>query len=177
MKHKLLKKHHDNCYAKYFENVKILKFLEKQYFWSEIVKNVKKYCDSCNNYNHANFVKHKFYDVLQLLFLFWEFFTDFKMNFIVEFLLLNREESAFDAILIIINRYIKMIKYILAKINWKTENLTNVFHQKIFSNYDMFDNIVMNKNILLIFYFWSLFCYYFLINHYYNITFYLKTDD
>ena len=99
------------------------------------------------------------------------------MNFIVEFSLSNREKSAFDAILIIVNKYIKMAKYISAKMNWKIENLTNVFHQKVFSNYKMSDNIVMNKNILFIFHFWSVFCYHFLIKHHYNTAFYSQTND
>ena len=173
----MLKKHHDNFYTKHFENIRILKLLRKQYFWSEIVKNLKKYFDSCNNCNCAKFVKHKFYDVLQSLFLFWKFFTDLTMNFIIEFPSLNRGKSAFDAILIIINKYIKMIKYIPAKMNWKIENLTNVFHQKVFSNYEMFDNIVTNKNTLFISHFWSVFCYHFSIKHHYNTAFHSQTDD
>ena len=59
--------------------------------------------------------KHKKYDKIFLLFTFKELWKYLFMNFIADLFSLLYREIIYNAILIVINRFIKIIKYFLIK--------------------------------------------------------------
>ena len=68
------------------------------------------------------------------------------MNFITDLSSNKRKKIIYDTILIIIDRYIKIIKYffIIKKIN--AIQLLNLFYKKIVLKYDTFNDIIINRN-------------------------------
>ena len=72
------------------------------------------------------------------------------MNFIIELLFNKYKNVVYNAILVMINRYIKMIKYLFMFIIIDVAALTKLFFIKIVYRYDMFYNIVNNRDSMFI---------------------------
>ena len=70
------------------------------------------------------------------------------MNFVIK-LLFNKYKNVFyDVIFVIINRYIKIIKYLFIFIIIDIAALTKLFFIKTIYRYDMSYNIVNNRNFI-----------------------------
>jgi len=48
VREELLKRHHDDLLAKYFDADKISELLNHKYYWKSMIKNVKKYINTCD---------------------------------------------------------------------------------------------------------------------------------
>ncbi len=48
IREKLLKHHHNNLLARHFDADKISELLNCKYYWKSMIKNVKKYINTCN---------------------------------------------------------------------------------------------------------------------------------
>ena len=66
-------------------------------------------------------------------------------------LLLNKfKDVIYNVILIIMNRFIKMIKYLFIKITIDVVTLTKVFYNKIICYYNILNDIVNNRDFIFI---------------------------
>ena len=72
------------------------------------------------------------------------------MNFIIKLFSNKRRDVVYDSILMIIDRYIKMIKYISIIKKIDVAELTKMFFEKIVLRFDMSDEIVSDKNFVFI---------------------------
>ena len=72
------------------------------------------------------------------------------MNFVTELFSSKRCDVVYDSILMIIDRYIKMIKYISIIKKIDVAELTKVFFEEIVLHFDMSDEIVSDKNSVFI---------------------------
>ena len=72
------------------------------------------------------------------------------MNFIIDLSLSKRENIVFNAILMIIDKYTKIIKYLSMIIKIDAAKLTKLFFEKIVLRFDMSINIINDKNSLFI---------------------------
>ena len=72
------------------------------------------------------------------------------MNFIMKLFLNKRRDVVYNLILMIINQYIKMIKYILIIKKIDVAELTKVFFKKIVLRFDMSDEIINDRKFVFI---------------------------
>ena len=72
------------------------------------------------------------------------------MNFVIELSSSKRRDVVYDSILMIIDRYIKMIKYISIIKKIDVAELTKVFFEKVILHFDMSDEIVSDRNSVFI---------------------------
>ena len=72
------------------------------------------------------------------------------MNFVIELLFNKYKNVVYDAILVIINRYIKMIKYLFMFIIIDVAALAELFFIEIVYRYDMFYDIVNDRGFVFI---------------------------
>ena len=70
------------------------------------------------------------------------------MNFIIKLFSNKRRDVVYDLILMMIDRYIKMIKYILIIKKIDVAELTKIFFKKIILRFDMSDEIVSDRNFV-----------------------------
>ena len=70
------------------------------------------------------------------------------MNFIIDLSLSKRDKIVY--ILVIINKCIKIIKYLSVSIKIDVSKLTNVFFEKIVLHFNMSTDIINDKNSLFI---------------------------
>ena len=72
------------------------------------------------------------------------------MNFIINLLLSKFKNIIYNVILIIINRFIKIIKYLFIKITIDIVTLTKIFYNKIIYRYNILNDIVNNRDFIFI---------------------------
>ena len=70
------------------------------------------------------------------------------MNFIIDLLSNKRRDVVYDSIFVIMNRCIKMIKYISVTIKIDVVTLTKIFYEKILLRFDTSTNIVSDRNFV-----------------------------
>jgi hypothetical protein len=95
--------------------------------------------------------KYKFYKFLQSLPKPENPWKDISIKFIIELLPSLREGRAFDAILIIVNRYSKMAHFISITIDINTPVFAELIYYKIVKYHDISKLIISEKNFFFFF--------------------------
>ena len=70
------------------------------------------------------------------------------MNFVTDLSSSKRKEVVYDSILIVVNRYIKMTKYIFVIVKIDVVALTKMFFEEIVLRFDFFNDIVSDKEFV-----------------------------
>ena len=81
-----------------------------------MIKDIKEYVKNCDIYQRTKMLRHCFYDEFSLLFVLTQSWTKILINFVIEFFLNCYDDNIYDAILIIIDRFLKMMHYIFVKL-------------------------------------------------------------
>ena len=150
LKKEFLKRNHDDSNANHFEFKRILKIIHRKYYWFRMSVNIKKYVDICSNCVKTKTFRHKFYDLLQFFSVSKEFKQEWILNFITNLSSSVRRKTNYDSIFVMMNRYFKFARYIVARKNWNAKNLAKIMIEQIFSIFEMFTNIISNRNSLFI---------------------------
>ena len=132
---------------------------------------IKKYVHFCNICQRTKISRHKSYNEFNSLFALKKSWKKIIMNFVIELFSNKRRDVVYNSILMIINRYIKMIKYIsiIKKIN--VTKLTKIFFEKIVLRFNMSNEIVNDRNFMFTNEFWFAICYFARIQRRLNIIF------
>ena len=117
-------------------------------------------------------LRYKSYKKLNFLFISEMSWKEIFMNFIIELCSSKRDKIVYDLIFMIIDKYIKIIKYLLINIKINVLKLTNMFFEKIVLYFNILADIVNDRNFLFINAFWSAFCYHAKIKRWLNTVFY-----
>ncbi len=108
----LLKHHHDDELTRHFSIEWTLELVSHKYYWLKLAKDVKKYVFSCNICQRVKMFKHCSYDKMQTLPHSNSLWKKIIMNIITDLPSSKHSDSVYDAILMIVDRYIKMTQYI-----------------------------------------------------------------
>ena len=142
-----------------------------------MLKNIKKYIQSCDVCQCVKTFWHRSYDELTSFFVSFHSWKKILMNFIIEFSFNRYENDIYDVILVIIDCYLKMTFYIFAKLTWSIENFANVFFDKMFLIFFKVKKIVFNCDAFFINNYWFALCYRIRIKRKLNITFHSQIDE
>ena len=116
---------------------------------------MKAYVQTCNVCQRIKVFKHKFYEKLNFLPVPEVPWKEIFMNFIIDFSSSKREDVVYDAILVIVNKCTKIIKYLSMIIKIDAAKLTKLFFEKIVLRFDISADIINDKSSLFINAFWS----------------------
>jgi hypothetical protein len=105
-----LKRHHDDILADHFDVKKTIELLNRKYHWSRMIKYVKFYIKTCDICQRTKTSRHFSYDDLQSLLLSQDSWQEIIMNFITDLSSSKRSNDVYDSVLVIVNRYIKIVK-------------------------------------------------------------------
>ena len=148
LKTKLLRLHHDDFLASHFKIKKTRVLMQKKFYWLKMTKDIKEYVKDCDMCQRIKTSRHRFYDEFSSLSVSTRSWTKISMNFITKFFLNCYDDDIYDAILIIIDRFLKMTHYILAKLTWSIENLIDVLFNKILLIFFEIRRIVFDRKTL-----------------------------
>ena len=111
-KMEVLRKHHDDPLAGYFRHVWTLELICLKYYWPEMSKEIWTYVHKYTTYCRIKSACHKLYRQLQSLQKPAKPWSNMTMDFITNLLSCNRSGKVYNLILVVMDRYIKMIRYI-----------------------------------------------------------------
>ena len=174
---KLMKIHHDNSYTNYFKIEKITNFLWKKYYWQKFLKNVKNYVKTCNVCQYMKILHYKFYNEFILFFIFQKIWNFITMNFIMSLFSSNQQSQTYNIIFVIINHYIKIMRYFSTIFNINTLKLTEFFINTILKNYSSSIFLITNCRFLFISNYWSSFCYQLKIKWKFSTVFHFQINN
>ncbi len=172
----LLKHHHDDELTEHFSIEWTLELMSHKYYWSKLVKDVKKYVFSCNICQRVKALKHHSYGEMQALphsNSLWEKVT---MNMITGLPSSKRSNSIYDAILMVVDRYIKMTQYISISKTLVAMQLADIFFEKIVCHYRTLKEIVSYRGSIFTSSYWLKVCYQAKIKCRLSTTFHPQTD-
>jgi hypothetical protein len=105
-------------------------------------KEVKDYIASCNVCQRTKVKRHRLYGELQSLLLPMGLWEEITMDFITDLPLSAGEGTAFDSILVVVDRFTKFAKYIPVNKTITAEELAIVFKRHILSDFGALKGIV-----------------------------------
>ena len=120
---------------------------------------MKTYVQTCNVCQRIKVSRHKSYEELSSLPVPEMSWKEISMNFIIDLPPSKREDVVYNAILVIIDRCTKMIKYLPMIIKIDAAKLTKLFFEQIVLRFGISTSIVNDKDSLFINAFWSALCY------------------
>ena len=99
------------------------------------------------------------------------------MDFVIDFLIsANEKGDKYDWILVIIDRLIKIVHYVLVKIMIDIPGLVEVIINVVVRYHGVLESIVIDQGLLFTSKFWSLLCYFLGIKKKLSTAFYPQTD-
>ena len=158
--------------SKYFKTQRILNWIQRKHFWFVCAKQMKTYIQTCNVYQCIKISRYKFYEELNSLSVSEMLWKETFINFIIDLSSSKRENVVNDAILVIVDKWTKMIKYLSIIIKIDAAKLIKLFFEKIVLRFDISIDTVNDKDFLFINIFWSVFCYHAKIKRRLNTVFY-----
>ncbi len=177
VREELLKRHHDDSLAKHFDADKISELLDCKYYWKSMIKNVKKYINTCDICQRVKMKCHLSYDELRSLSQFTDSWKEIIMNFITDLSSSKWKEVVYDLILVIVDYYMKMMHYLSIKKTLTVVKLAELFFKQIALRYEILNDIIIDKDNLFINVFWLEVCYHVKMKRWLSITFHSQTDD
>ena len=100
VKEELLKCYHDNLLVRHFDADKISELLNRKYYWKSMIKNVKKYINTCDICQKVKMKFHLSYNELKSLSRLTDSWKEITMNFITDLSSSKWKEVMYDLILV-----------------------------------------------------------------------------
>ncbi len=131
-------------------------------------------CDICQR---VKIKRHLSYDELRSLSRLTNSWKEITMNFITDLSSSKWKQVVYDSILVIVDHYMKMTRYLSTKKTLTVIKLAELFFEKIALRYETSSDIVIDRDSLFISAFWSKICYHVKVKRWLSIAFHLQTDD
>ena len=177
IREELLKRHHDDALARHFDTKKTQELLNRKFYWSNMTNDVKEYVSTCDICQRIKVSRHKSYDELTFLSQSKESWQELFMNFIIDLSSSKRYDRVYDACLVIIDKYIKMIVYIAINKTIDASKLIDVFWKRVVFKFETFNEIIFDRDSIFTSFFWSKMCYYAKVKRKLNTAFHSQTNE
>jgi transposase InsO family protein len=172
----ILQRHHDDPLAGHFGHNRTLELIRRKYDWPKLPKDVRDYVATCTLCQQIKPARHSPHGELQSLPLPERPWMDITMDFITDLPPSKKNSKAYDCILVIVDRYTKMSRYIPTRKTIDAEGLADVFFAKIFRHYGAPRSIVSDRGPIFTAKYWSTFCYLLTIRRRLSTAFHPQTD-
>ena len=155
LKQELLVKYHDDPLAGHFGYEKTVELIRRWYNWPGLTTEIRDYINTCDVCQRVKVYRHKPYGKMQLLpkpIRPWEEIT---VDFIIGFPPSKTYNNMFDTILVVVDRFTKIARYIPCRKNLIAKEFADIFIDEIISKYRTPEGIVSDRGSLFISLFWS----------------------
>jgi hypothetical protein len=173
----IIRKIHDQSTSEHSNVRRTCKYLHKWYYWLQVKQSIKRYVRTCHVCRRSKSSKDKYSKLLNSLSISNRSWTDIIMNFVIE---LSKIKNDFNAILMIINKFIKMHHYVLCttkKNDTFAEKTIKLLIKHVWKLHELSSTIISNRKSQFISLVWKIVCETLKINVKLSTTFHSKTDD
>jgi hypothetical protein len=164
--------HHDDCLINHFDIVRILELLSCNYWFPKIFAYVKKYIITCDLCSRAKFSWYLKYDELFSLSISSDSWKEFSCDYIIDLSFFNE----FDALLVFIDRFIKMLYIIPCNKITDAPQFACIFLDHIIYLYELPDSFVSDHDLIFISHFWKYLSKFLDVNRRLSISFHSQMD-
>ena len=187
----VIKSNHDNFLIEHFDVERILKLIQRKYYWSNSERDeknieqnrdmraqIKEYCETCVICKRNKISRHKSYEKLSFFSISKFKWADLTMDFVTK-LSENRawNEITHDSILVVMNRLTKMIHYISVTKTVIAKDLIEILIRKIIKFHDFSSSITIDRNFIFTSKYHDSLCYAFKIKFKLFTTYHSQIDD
>jgi hypothetical protein len=177
LKLNIIREIHDQSAAEHSDIRRTCKYLNKWYYWSQVKQSIKRYVKNCHICRRFKASRDKYSELLNSLSISNRSWTDIIMNFVIE---LSKIKDDFNAILMIINRLIKMHHYVSCTAEENetfAEKTAKLLINHVWKLHELSSTIMSNRESQFISLVWKNVCETLKINVKLSTTFHSKTDD
>jgi len=138
----ILKRSHDDPLSGHRGFEKTLKCITKDFIWDHMYTDIKHYCDTCDTCQRCKNSTTKSQGLLKPLQLPHRKWGSISMDFIVA---LPKSSRNNDSVLVVVDRFTKMVRFFPCKTTITSEQLAQVLFQNIISQYGLPDEIISDR--------------------------------
>ena len=176
VREELIRKCHDDVLAGHFGVDKTLELLKRKYHWHGMATEVSDYVKTCDICQRVKVYRHRPYGELQSLPVPEGPWKELTMDFITDLPPSKRKGIVYDSILVILDRYTKMVKYIPVQKTINAVELAELFMEQIVTQFGLPDGIVSDRGSVFTSEFWSSVCYHLSVRRRLSTAFHPQTD-
>ncbi|MBW0490939.1 hypothetical protein O181_030654 [Austropuccinia psidii MF-1] len=166
------KRRQDSPLAEHPAQGKTLRLVKRDFHWSGMTQFIKDYVSSCQQCSRNKNIHHKKFGLLKPLPIPNGPWICLSMDFITQLPLTN----SFDSILVIVNRFSKMVVFIPTMSSITSLDLAQLFIKNIYSKHGLPSSIVSDRGCLVVSSFWTNLCHQLKISRDLSTAYHPKTD-
>ena len=172
--HELLYLYHDDQFSGHWGIEKTKELLERKFYWRGLAKDVREYVSTCQICQNIAIPRHKPYGMLQSLPIPQGPWQEVSLDFITQLPSSYVGTQEYDAILVVVDRYTKMAKFIPTTSDITAPEFAALFHENIELQYG--SPKVSDRDTRITSKFWAEICVYSLIKRRMSTAFHPQTD-
>jgi hypothetical protein len=176
LKLNIIKEIHDQFASEHSDIRRTCKYLNKWYYWLQMKESVQRYVANCHICRRSKTSREKYSELLNFLFISNRSWTNIILNFVIEL----SESKKFNAILMIVNRLIKMHHYVFCTAeedDTSAEETAKLLINNVWKLHDLSSIIVFDRDFQFIFLIWKKMCQMLKINIKLSTAFHSETNE
>jgi hypothetical protein len=177
VRQEIMKINHDDPHGGHFGAVRTTELIRRKYFWPTIATNIKDYVRGCDVCQRTKAPRHRPYGELQSLPIPERPWKSVSMDMITGLPpSADGATKVYDAILVVVDRFTKMAKYLPTQKTLDAAGLANLFYKRIICSFGTPWSIVSDRAGLFTSQFWSSLCFYMKARRQLSTAFHPQTD-
>jgi transposase InsO family protein len=168
--------HDDPWQGGHFGHEKTQAMIMRYYYWPRIRADINEYIDTCDVCQRMKVPRHKPYGLLAPLPIPKGPWEDISLDFIVGLPPSMRMGVAYDSVLVIVDRFSKMVRYIPTVKEVKASEVGQLLLDEVISKFGTPRSIVSDRGSVFTSAFWGDFCYYLATRRCFSTAFHPQTD-
>jgi transposase InsO family protein len=176
LREEILQRCHDDPLAGHFGVDKTSELVRRGYFWPKLTEHVQEYVQTCGICQRSKAKRHRPYGELASLPVPTKPWEEISMDFITDLPPSESGKAVYDAILVVVDRFTKMARYLPVRKDMDAEGLANVFLPHIVCRFGTPAGIVSDRGSLFTSEFWSSLCYQLKMKRKLSTAFHPQTD-
>jgi hypothetical protein len=139
--------YYDDLVVGYFGFSRMLELLSRKYFWFGMRADVKCYVNTCVVCQRTKVKRYLLYGELSTFPFPTRLWQEITMDFIIGLLPSKYNGAIYDAILVVVDRYMKMVWYLYVTKMIDALTLAEIFVQKIFKDFGVPAGITIDRGM------------------------------
>ena len=174
---RLIRANHDDPWqGGHFGLKRTREMLQRYYAWAGMRADVARYIRSCDVCQRNKIPRHKPYGQLAPLPRPERAWTDIALDFVVGLPESKRRGRKYDAILVVVDRFSKMARYIPTTMRIDAVELAETLVDEIFNAHGIPASVVSDRGTTFTSHYWGTFCYYLAVKRRFSTAFHPQTD-
>jgi hypothetical protein len=167
---------HDDALAGHLGYSKTLELIKRKYFWQSLRKDIKDYVKTCAECQRGKSRRHRPYGELAPIPTPLKPWEEITMDFITDLPPSKKNNQVFDSILVVVDRFTKLARYIAVRKSMDTAELADIFINHIFKDFGCPKGITTDRGSLFTSKFWGTLMWYLQVRRRLSTAFHPQTD-